>query len=316
LENVVDNDPEYHQWGEGWPEADHAAAAPADTVAHGQSPGVPETAPEPPAATPPRRSGRSLVLVVVVLLALVAQFLVVDRVAVAVAEREMTRQIRSGAVADLPCGTTPPTVRDVSIGGFPFLTQVLSGTFTDIGMTMTGLPTQGPRIERISAHIRGIHVPILKLLTGGDGKIRVDDMQAAVRMDYDDLNTFLAGQPGRIHLTPVNGGRRVEISATATIPILGDEQVAGVTTFAVHDNKLTLVPAQISLRGLFNITIPLGDLGKYIPSIPIPVGDLPFDLNVAEATTDASGLSLAATARNFELPTDRTTPQCRPTARG
>lgn len=258
------------------------------------------------------RPGRRAGIVFIVLVALVAQFLVADRVAVAFAKREMASQIRSGALADLPCDTPPPTVSDVSIGGFPFLTQVLTGSFSDVGMTMTGLPTTGPRIERISAHVRGVHVPIFRLATGGDGTIRIDDMRAAVHMTYADLNAFLRTQPGRVHITPVDGGRRLEITATANIPLLGDQQVGGVTTFAVHDNKVTLVPSEISLSGLFNLTLPLGNLGSYVPQIPIPVGDLPFNLTVTNASTDATGLSLAATATNIEVSTADQKP-CRPT---
>ncbi|MCK9898332.1 DUF2993 domain-containing protein [Frankia sp. AgB32] len=264
----------------------------------------------------PRRplgSRRRLALIVVVaLVAFVAQFVVADRVAVALAERAMASQIRSGALADLPCDTTPPTVSDVSIGGFPFLTQVLTGSFSDVGLTMTGLPTTGPRIERISAHAHGIHVPIYKLATGGDGTIRIDDLRATVRMTYADLNAYLATQPGRVHITPVNGGSSLAITATLNIPLFGDQQVGGVTTFAVHNNKVTLVPSQIMLNGLFNLSIPLGTLGQYFPQVAIPVGDLPFDLTVTDASTDATGLNLAATAAHIETSTADQKP-CRPT---
>ncbi|MCM3922130.1 DUF2993 domain-containing protein [Frankia sp. AiPs1] len=313
-------------WSEKWSRtggytvASPGAGAAVPTAADDESPELPAQpadSPERAAATRRtrttwrRRPGR-VGIVFIVLTALVAQFLVVDRVAVAFAKREMASQIRSGALAGLPCDTPPPTVSDVSIGGFPFLTQVLTGSFSDVGMTMTGLPTTGPRVERISAHVRGVHVPIFKLATGGDGTIRIDDMRAAVRMTYADLNAFLRTQPGRVHITPVDGGSRLEITATANIPLLGEQQVGGVTTFAVHDNRVMLVPSEISLRGLFDLTFPLGNLGSYVPQIPIPVGDLPFDLTVTNASTDATGLSLAATASNIKVSTADQKP-CRPT---
>ncbi|SNQ50438.1 conserved hypothetical protein [Frankia canadensis] len=257
--------------------------------------------------------GRRLALIVgVTLVALILQFLVVDRVAVAVAEREMAGQIRRGALADLPCSTTPPTVSDVHIGGVPFLTQVVTGSFQDVGMTMTGLPTAGPRVERVGIDVEGVHVPMWRLATGGDGTIRVDDMRATVRMTYTDLNAYLATQPNHIQVTPVNGGESVRVSATASVPLIGDQRVSGVTTFSVRDNQVTLVPSQISLDGLIHLTIPLGGLGGLLPAIPIPVSQLPFDLTVTSAATDATGLSLAATARNIEMSTADQKP-CRPT---
>ncbi|MCL9758179.1 DUF2993 domain-containing protein [Frankia sp. AiPa1] len=251
------------------------------------------------------------VLLIVLPIALIVQFVVLDRVSVQLAEHEMATQIRSGAVADMPCGTTPPTVRDVSIGGFPFLTQVLTGRFSDLGLTMTGMPTPGPRIEAINVHLKGVHVPIVKLATGGEGDITVDRMRAAVRITYADLNAYLAGQPGKIRINPVDGGRRLEISASADVPLLGAQQLAGIVTFAVHNNLVTLIPSQISLSGLVNITIPLGFLSGVLTSLPIPLGDLPYHLNVTSAETDATGLSLAATASDITVPPMDETPQCR-----
>lgn len=317
------NEPEAEPWSESWSRTGRYTAASGDAADPGATvvghvSGPPSTTPE-SAAPQAWSSGsvaatgrfgrggpgarRTVLILLVVLVALVVQSTVVDRVAVAVAEREMASQIRRGALADLPCSTTPPTVSDVHIGGFPFLTQVLTGSFQDVGLAMTGLPTSGPRVERLSVHIHDIHVPIRQLVTGGDGTIRIGNLQASVRMNYTDLNTFLATQPGRVHLTPVDGGREVRISATASIPLLGEQQVSGVTTFSVNDNKVTLVPSQISLDGLLHLTIPLGDLGRYVPQIPVPVGDLPFALTVTSASTDATGLSLAATAKNIKVAT-------------
>ncbi|MCK9877727.1 DUF2993 domain-containing protein [Frankia sp. Ag45/Mut15] len=247
-------------------------------------------------------ASRRRVLSIVLPIALILQFVVVDRVSVQLVEHEMARQIRSGVVAGMPCGTRPPTVRDVSIGGFPFLTQVLTGTFSDLGMTLTDMPTPGPRIEAISARLQGVHVPILKLATGGDGEITVDRMRAAVRMTYADLNTYLATQTGRIHITAVDGGSRLEISATVEVPLLGTQQVAGIVTFAVHNNQLTLVPSQISLKGIVNLTIPLDFLAGALAALPIPLGDLPFNLIITTAETDATGLSVTATASDVTLP--------------
>ena len=55
---------------------------------------------------------------------------------------------------------------DVSFGGFPFLTQVLSGRYTDIKVGIDGLtPPGGPHIQHVSAHLRGAHIPLSKACT-------------------------------------------------------------------------------------------------------------------------------------------------------
>ncbi|OHV47446.1 LmeA family phospholipid-binding protein [Pseudofrankia sp. BMG5.36] len=265
---------------------------------------------EPPTRwRPPRR--RVLILTALPLV-LILLFVVVDRVTVSVAEGEMAKQLKTSVVENVACGAPPPTVKGVSIGGFPFLTQVLFGKFQNIGVTVEDLSTPQLRIASIQANLKGIHVPLSQIISNNVGEVRVDSAQATVRVRYDDLNTFLASQPGGLRINPKDNGRRVEITGTADVPLLGAQQVGGITTFEVRDNKLILVPTEITLRGLLNLDIPLGGLGELIPSIPIPVGELPFQLDITKASTDASGLSLSAIATNLVLPKAETTPQCKP----
>ncbi|MBL7519562.1 LmeA family phospholipid-binding protein [Frankia sp. CNm7] len=285
---------------------DAMAAHPGGDGGDQPPPGPPDLAgPAPAPVSPPRRRRRPRRLVAIlaaVLVALLALFVVGDRIAVRAAEGEMAKQLKTSVMQTVPCGTAPPTVKDVSISGFPFLTQVLFGKFTNIGVTVENLPTPQLRIASVHANLKGIHVPFGQMVSNNVGEVPVDEVQAAVRIRYDDLNTFLADQPGMLQVIPVDGGRRVEISGTVDVPFFGTQQVGGITTFEVRDNQLTLIPTEITLRGLINAEIPLGMLGELIPSMPLPVGDLPFDLNVTEVSTDAAGLSLAATATDIVLP--------------
>jgi hypothetical protein len=241
-------------------------------------------------------------------------FPIVDRVTVALAEKQMAKQLETSVAATLDCGLPPPTVRRVHIGGFPFLTQIAFGKFKDISLAVDGLATPGPRISSLDADIKGIHVPIFSMLAGRDGQISIDEVRATVGMTYDDLNAFLASMPGKIQVNPEDGGRSVEISGTADLPVLGTQQVDGVTTFEVRDNKITLVPSHLTLSGTINLSIPI-PLGQLLPSIPIPVGGLPFDLNVVSASTNASGLLLTATAEHIVPPSGKLPEQnCTPSA--
>ncbi|WP_045878637.1 DUF2993 domain-containing protein [Pseudofrankia sp. DC12] len=268
------------------------------------------SAPEPPPWR--RRPSRLVTILTAVAVVLVLLFVVVDRVAVTVAESEMAKQLRTGVTQGLACGSTPPTVQDVSIGGFPFLTQILFGKYKSIGVTVKDLPTPGPRIASVQATLKGVHVPLHQILTNSVGDVRVDNIQATMRVRYDDLNTYLAGQPGEVKVNPLDNGRRVEITAIADLPLVGAQEVGGVTTFEVRNNQVTLVPSEITLRGALNLDIPLGGLGELVPSIPLPVGNLPFRLTVTSASTDATGLSLSATAATVVLPKQAAPIQCPP----
>ncbi|WP_018501394.1 LmeA family phospholipid-binding protein [Parafrankia discariae] len=262
-------------------------------------PPVPPTTAYEPAPARRRRRRRlwALIAAVVGLVLLV----VGDRAAVSVAEGQMAKQIEVSVAESLDCGSPVPTVRDVHIGGFPFLTQILLGKFKEIGVTIEGIPTPGPRISAVQARLSGIHVPLGDMISGSVGAVPVDDIRATVRLDYADLNTYLAGLPGGLQVNPVDGGRRVEISGRTDLWLFGSQEIGGVTTFEVRDNVLTLVPSEVTLRGAINATIPV-PVGGLLPPIRIPVGQLPLDLDIVEASTGRAGLSLTATAHDVVLP--------------
>jgi hypothetical protein len=224
-----------------------------------------------------------------------------DRAGVAVAKSQMRKQIDISVAQNLKPGQQPPTVRDVSIGGFPFLTQVLFGKFKDIGVAIDGIETPGPKISTVSAHLKGVHVPLGDALTDSVGQVPVDDVSATVGLSYADLNAYLATQDGKVQVTPADGGRSVRVVGTIDIPLVGAQQVGGTTTFKVENNQLTLVPSSIELEGSVNFGFALPS-GLSLPSVPIPLSGLPFDLRIVSAGTTATGLVLTATAKDVVLP--------------
>ncbi|MCK9894603.1 DUF2993 domain-containing protein [Frankia sp. AgB32] len=267
-------------------------ATPAASAGHGAASGPPgPTAPKPPRR---RRRGRLLAIIAVVLVVL---FVVGDRVGVVIAKGQMRKQVEASVAENLKPGDPKPTVTDVSIGGFPFLTQVLFGKYTDIGVGIDGIPTPGPKITSVKAHLKGLHVPLNEALTDSVGKVPVDEVRATVVITYADLNAYLAKQAGAVQVNPVDGGKRVEVLGTLDVPGFGSQQVGGVTTFAVTDNSLTLVPSGLKVAGV-SIPLPTG----VFPAIPIPVSGLPFHLKLVKASTNATGLSLTATAKDLVLP--------------
>lgn len=251
------------------------------------------------AAKPPRRRRRRGRLLAIVLVVLVVLLVVGDRVGVVVAKGQMRKQVEASVAENIKPGDPVPKVTDVSIGGFPFLTQVLFGKFTDIGVGIDGIPTPGPKISSVKAHLKGLHVPLGDALTDNVGQVPVDDVRATVGITYADLNAFLAKQAVKVQVAPVDGGKKVELSGTVDGPFgLGSTKVSGITTFEVTNNELTLVPSALSVVGGLNFTIPVS---FQIP-VPIPVSGLPFHLRIVKASTNATGLSLTATAKDVVLP--------------
>src|SRR5512135_1747390 len=139
----------------------------------------------------PRRPAR---VVSIVLLALVVVFVVVDRIAVRVAERHVVSWIQSSQnLSSKP---------EVHIFGFPFLTQAAFGEYRDVEASVRGLSTPGPRVERMAAHLEGAHIPLAAVLRNQVNRIPVDRASAAVFVTYADLNSFLRNQPGSVQVHP------------------------------------------------------------------------------------------------------------------
>ena len=153
-----------------------------------------------------RRRYRRLGLVLLVLLVLLA---IADRVAARVASTQAVSQIvqKSQGLAKRP---------SVSFNGFPFLTQVAFGNYTDIQIGIEGLKPAGSlRIQSISAHLQGAHVPLATVLQNKVKKIPIDRVIATVGIGYADLNAFLASQPGHLKLAGRHGA--VEVTGSADL---------------------------------------------------------------------------------------------------
>ncbi|MFD4999627.1 LmeA family phospholipid-binding protein [Streptomyces buecherae] len=108
------------------------------------------------AAPPPRRRrrGRGLRVLLILLVILGGLFVAADRIAVNVVESEAAKKIKS---KENLTGTP-----EVSIKGFPFLTQVVSKKFDEIEVTFDGLTSEengrAIRITEMKATMRDVKV--------------------------------------------------------------------------------------------------------------------------------------------------------------
>jgi hypothetical protein len=156
------------------------------------------------------------------LLALVVLLIVLDRVAVAYADNQAAQQMKSQGF---------PTKPNVSIQGFPFLTQVLSRNLNDIHITASNIQEGPVKLSLVGfsslASAGGIAgAPGLSLKAAGPNAVKITV----------DLQVFTA-------------------SALATITRTGPD------TFKVHISSTNGIPA--SVLGSFR------DFTVHIPALPM-----------------------------------------------
>src|SRR4051794_15208143 len=190
---------------------------------------------------------RRLVLVVVLVLGVLA---VVDRVAAFGAERVVAERIQAEeSLAVLP---------DVSIGGFPFLNQMIRGSYDDVTVTVHDLRRGRLDIDSIRAHLTGVHVPFEDVVRQNVDHVRVDAATAQIVLTYADVNELLRPRgftlgpaaAGSVHVTARANAGGTELKAGADVPMAvnGESVVVDTRLGTVLDIPLPGMPFGIELK--------------------------------------------------------------------
>ncbi|MDQ6850361.1 MAG: LmeA family phospholipid-binding protein [Actinomycetota bacterium] len=244
----------------------------------------------------PRRRYRRIGVVLVVLILLLG---IADRVAARIASTQAVSQIvqQSQGLARRP---------SVSFGGFPFLTQVAFGKYTDIRVGIHDITPPGSvRIESISGLLQGAHVPLSTVIRNDVSTIPVDHVAATVALRFADLNSFLAHQPGHLTLA----GRHGAVQVTGSVMEGGQTiKVSGSARLGANDAGLVIAPTSLHITGGGALGGVLGDASSLLsgplsafPPVPIPLPDLPFHLRMKSVHSDDNGVVAAATADHVVL---------------
>jgi hypothetical protein len=167
--------------------------------------------------------GLLITLVVLVGLAVVA-----DRVGVTLAERQVATQIQEkGHLSGTP---------GVDITGFPFLTQAVTGRYTDVRITLTAGDLAQPAGTSAEVDLRGVRVPLSDVVSGSVQEIPVDHIDGTATLSYALLSAKLGGDTTlkpegsglRITKTVSVAGLTLPLTATGTVGLDGDTLVVDV----------------------------------------------------------------------------------------
>ncbi|MFD3354382.1 LmeA family phospholipid-binding protein [Streptomyces fradiae] len=226
------------------------------------------------------RALRTLLIIAVVLGGL---FTVVDRLAVAAAESEAADRIRTGqGLAGTP---------DVSIRGFPFLTQVLGEELDQVDVAMTGVEaTAGGRTVRVGeldAQLRGVR------LENGYSRAVAASATGTARISYEELSkasdkdvALGYGGDGKLKVT----GSVEVLGRTLTRSVLSTVSVVDGDTLRVRADE---VPGE-GIPGIEELVRQRTDFDREVKGFPAGLG-----IERVEATPD--GLQITVTGRNLVL---------------
>jgi hypothetical protein len=200
----------------------------------------------------------------VALLVLVTLLVVADRVAAVAAERVVAERIQ----ADQHLSHRP----DVTIRGFPFLTQLVSGHYDRVDLSVHGLHSGSLVVSRVVAHLSGVDLPLSDVVRQQVRRVAVAHATAEVDLDYAEVNRLLAGKHLRLG---AGADGRVHVTATAAgIDIGGD------------------VPLTVQNSALL-LALPAGQ------SVQIPLPGLPFGIRLVSARAESGGIVVRCSAEGL-----------------
>lgn len=213
----------------------------------------------------------------IVMLGLAVLLVIVDRGGAFIAEREIATRVRTAY--DLPA--TP----HVTVRGIPFLTQLVSGHYQEIDVSIASAKADGVELHDINAKFTGVHASLSLLLGQNSGHATADHATGTALIPYSQVERKL---PGGIKVTP--DGSNLSVSGQTPLG-----PVRGVARLAVSSSGITVTPERLTVAG-----VSAGSLVSRF-TFTIPVSGLPMHLSVTAVHVTPGGVVVNAAARNVEF---------------
>ncbi|MFJ8075664.1 DUF2993 domain-containing protein [Streptomyces sp. NPDC096176] len=227
---------------------------------------------------------RALRILTVIVVVLGALFVAVDRIAVNMAESEAAERIK------VQEGTADST--DVSIKGFPFLTQAMDKTFDEVTISLTGIETRAAgrpvRIEEMTADLFDVRV------SDGYSSATAARAEGTARISYADLTE--AADDGVSVAYGQNG--KVKVTGSVTLPVFGKITRSVVSTVSIVDGDTIRVRAdKVPGEGIPGLE---GEV-RQKTDFDRKLGGLPEGLELTKVEAGPDGVVITVTGKDVRL---------------
>ncbi len=219
---------------------------------------------------------RKLLIVVIVLAGLLV---VADRVAVVVADRQIAGRVQSAYNL-----SSKPSV---SVQGFPFLTQVASGDYHQIDVSIGSLSTDRVQVNGLTAQLNGVRAPLSDLLGHGSSSITAARVTGTGTVPFSSVRGHL---PPGVQLS--QDGEALRLAGTVsylgvTVPVSAD------ATLTVDGSGIAVTPTRISVAsGSSALSSVIAGQFRFV----VPVTGLPLHLAVRSVSVVPGGVRVGASA--------------------
>ncbi|MFT4166490.1 MAG: DUF2993 domain-containing protein [Microlunatus sp.] len=233
----------------------------------------------------PKKRSRTVMIAVISVLAVLAALIVGDRIANATAQKSLAASLQQEL-------TTPDTPK-VSIGGFPFATQALAGTFSSIQVSADEVPVHTDvadlTITHLDAKLTGITV------TDKYASIMANRGEATALVDWEEASK-LAGQP----VTYV-ADNQMQIDFTIPIGQLSIKgSILGRPVLNAEDQTISVADPKFTLSNM-DVPQPISEAVSKIALQPFPIRGLPYDIKITALAIQPDGISVSGSGANIPI---------------
>lgn len=237
---------------------------------------------------------RRWIILIVVLGLLFGGFVLADRTARNTARDRIAERIqRSQKLAERP---------EVTVAGWPFLTQALSGRYERIDAGMRNPAVSGGlTIDRLDVSLRGMRVKLAALAAGDVASVPVDHATATATIGFDALDEAarenLPNPKSSLTFGPGKKSDELRLTGSYRSPVLRADIDAGVRLL-VRDGRLVVELEEGALDDVPEVLRPQVEQLILQASRPprLPFGFRPASVDVAE-----NGVTIRAEAASFRL---------------
>lgn len=220
-----------------------------------------------------------LIAVVVVVGVLVAA----DRILLVVTEHQVSNKLATSY--------NLPQKPGVSIHGFPFLTEVASGTYQQVDVSVGSIENNNVPVQNLDAQFTSVHAPLKQMIGNGTATITADQATGTAIVPYSAVNQHLPngvtvsddGSNLKMSGSTSYLGRQVPFSATAAVGVTG--------------NGISISPKDVKIDGQGGI--PASVVGPL--TVALPLSNLPMHLSLNSVQPTQSGLQASVSAQNVSV---------------
>lgn len=245
-----------------------------------------------PAAPGRRRRWPWITLIAAV--ALVGLLVAADRITAALAESAVAKRIDQQA----PFSTSNSKAH-VSINGFPFLTQAISGRYDDIQVSGNALTIGTVNGVNFDAHMQGVHVPLNNAINRDVKSLPIDHINATATVPFTEA-ARLTGIDG-LQLSDNNGALRVSLGVS--VPALGDVTASANANVHLDGNRVSYEVSQIVVNGA-PVPDALASAVQQQMNGALTLPQLPYHLQVTGVRATPAGIQASARADHIVVETD------------